>query len=203
MNTPQPETNTRVTRRKRLLRWSLSALAVVVIAVGAFVWWFFRGDAPDAVSIGDAAAQVAGSGRAMPPRRWWRRPRRPPRRRRTSLLPRPRPPKRSPERGRSTPRSASSATRTRRGRSSGSASTRSSRDRLDHGGRPHPRDHRHSRHRRHNRHGGDHRGRHDGDHHQREPARRQGPERPRHRPVPDRHVRPHRADRARRCRRVR
>jgi polyisoprenoid-binding protein YceI len=58
MKTPQPETNTRVTRRKRILRWSLSALAVVLIAVGAFVWWFFRGDAPDAVSIGDAAAQV-------------------------------------------------------------------------------------------------------------------------------------------------
>ena len=58
MNTPQPETNTRAKRRKRLLRWSLSALAVVIIAVGAFVWWFFRGDAPDAVSIGDAAAQV-------------------------------------------------------------------------------------------------------------------------------------------------
>ncbi len=58
MNTPQPETNTRVTRRKRILRWSLSALAVVLIAVGAFVWWFFRGDAPNAVSIGDAAAQV-------------------------------------------------------------------------------------------------------------------------------------------------
>jgi polyisoprenoid-binding protein YceI len=36
----------------------LSALAVLVIGVGALVWWFFRGDAPDAVSIGDAAAQV-------------------------------------------------------------------------------------------------------------------------------------------------
>ncbi len=58
MNTPQPESTSRATRRKRVLKWSLSALAVVIIAVGAFVWWFFRGHAPDAVSIGDAAAQV-------------------------------------------------------------------------------------------------------------------------------------------------
>lgn len=58
MITPQPESTSRATRRKRVLKWSLSALAVVIIAVGAFIWWFFRGDAPDAVSIGDAAAQV-------------------------------------------------------------------------------------------------------------------------------------------------
>ncbi len=31
---------------------------MAVIAVGLFLWWFFRGDAPDAVSIDDAAAQV-------------------------------------------------------------------------------------------------------------------------------------------------
>ncbi len=58
MNTPQPEADNRAKRRKRLVRWSLGAFAVVIIAVGAFVWWFFRDDAPDAVSIGDAAAQV-------------------------------------------------------------------------------------------------------------------------------------------------
>ena len=58
MITPQPESTSHATRRKRVLKWSLSALAVVIIAVGAFIWWFFRGDAPDAVSIGDAAAQV-------------------------------------------------------------------------------------------------------------------------------------------------
>lgn len=44
--------------RKRPMRWALSVVAVVVIAAGAFVWWFFRGDAPDAVSIGDAVSQV-------------------------------------------------------------------------------------------------------------------------------------------------
>jgi polyisoprenoid-binding protein YceI len=42
----------------------LSALAVVVIACAAFVWWFFRDDAPDSVSIEAAAAQVATSAAA-------------------------------------------------------------------------------------------------------------------------------------------
>jgi polyisoprenoid-binding protein YceI len=60
VNTPSAGTDNRArrTRRRRLLRWSLSAVAVIVIAIGAFVWWFFRGDAPDAVSIGNAVAQV-------------------------------------------------------------------------------------------------------------------------------------------------
>jgi polyisoprenoid-binding protein YceI len=58
MNTPQPEPTARAKRHKPVLKWSLSLVAVVIIAVGAFVWSFFRGDAPDAVSIGDAAAQV-------------------------------------------------------------------------------------------------------------------------------------------------
>ena len=61
MNSPTPTSITNRaprSRRHRLLRWSLAAVAVVFIAVGAFVWWFFRGDAPDAVSIGNAVAQV-------------------------------------------------------------------------------------------------------------------------------------------------
>jgi polyisoprenoid-binding protein YceI len=60
VNTPPTDSDDRIrrTRRRRLLRWSLGALAVIVIASGAFVWWFFRGDAPDAVSIGNAVAQV-------------------------------------------------------------------------------------------------------------------------------------------------
>ena len=61
MNTP-PTSTSPSNRRKRLLKWSLSGLAVVIIAAGAFAWWFFRGDAPDAVSIGDAAAQVQAAG---------------------------------------------------------------------------------------------------------------------------------------------
>ena len=59
VETTTPDTNKPNPRRKRLLRWSLAALAVVVIAVGAFLCWFFRDDAPDAVSIGDAVAQVS------------------------------------------------------------------------------------------------------------------------------------------------
>jgi polyisoprenoid-binding protein YceI len=54
----EPVTRAHRPRRRRWLRWSLCCLAVVVIAAGAFVWWFFRGDAPDAVSIGNAVAQV-------------------------------------------------------------------------------------------------------------------------------------------------
>jgi polyisoprenoid-binding protein YceI len=37
---------------------ALGAFAIVVVALGAFVWWFFRDDAPESVSIGAAAAQV-------------------------------------------------------------------------------------------------------------------------------------------------
>ena len=40
----------------------MSALVVIAICTGAFVWRFFRGDALDAVSIGDAAAQVQDAG---------------------------------------------------------------------------------------------------------------------------------------------
>jgi polyisoprenoid-binding protein YceI len=63
VNTPSTDSDNRArrTHRRRLLRWSLSALAVIVVAAGAFVWWFFRGDAPDAVSIGNAVAQVEGT----------------------------------------------------------------------------------------------------------------------------------------------
>ena len=67
MNTPPTEPPS-TPGTERLLKWALSALAVVIIAVGAFVWWFFRDDAPDAVSIGDAAAQVAGAPTPWPPR---------------------------------------------------------------------------------------------------------------------------------------
>jgi polyisoprenoid-binding protein YceI len=62
VNTPTPESTSPSRRRRRLLKWSLSALVVIAIFTGAFVWWFFRGDAPDAVSIGDAAAQVQDAG---------------------------------------------------------------------------------------------------------------------------------------------
>jgi polyisoprenoid-binding protein YceI len=62
VNTSSPTERTDPTEpgnpRRRRWRWALSALAVVVIALGAFVWWFFRDDAPDSVSIGAAAAQV-------------------------------------------------------------------------------------------------------------------------------------------------
>jgi polyisoprenoid-binding protein YceI len=45
-------------RKKRRLRIA-AAIAVLVIAAGAaLVWWYLRDDAPDAVSITDAAAQV-------------------------------------------------------------------------------------------------------------------------------------------------
>jgi polyisoprenoid-binding protein YceI len=62
VNTSSPTERTDPTEpgkpRRHRWRWALSALAVVVIALGAFVWWFFRDDAPDSVSIGAAAAQV-------------------------------------------------------------------------------------------------------------------------------------------------
>ena len=58
MDTPSTDPPSNPKRRRRVLTWALGALAVVVIAVGGFLWWFFRDDAPDAVSIADAAAQV-------------------------------------------------------------------------------------------------------------------------------------------------
>lgn len=56
MNTNPPEEHGN--RRKRLLLWGGAAVVVVIALVGAFLWWFFRDDAPDEVSIDDAAAQV-------------------------------------------------------------------------------------------------------------------------------------------------
>ena len=56
MDTTPPPANRPA--RRRTWKWALGALAVVVIGVGAFIWWFFRDDAPDAVSLNDAAAQV-------------------------------------------------------------------------------------------------------------------------------------------------
>ncbi len=54
-NTPTPAGKNRRKRRLKIL----AAVAVLLIAAGAaFVWWFLRDDAPDEVSIGDAAAQV-------------------------------------------------------------------------------------------------------------------------------------------------
>ena len=58
MNTPPTGTPSTPRHRRRLLKWGLSAVVVVLVAAGAFIWWFFRDDAPDAVSIGDAVAQV-------------------------------------------------------------------------------------------------------------------------------------------------
>ena len=58
MNTPPTGTPSTPRHRSRLLKWGLSAVVVVLVAAGAFIWWFFRDDAPDAVSIGDAVAQV-------------------------------------------------------------------------------------------------------------------------------------------------
>lgn len=46
-------------RRRRVLVWTVAAVAVLVIAFGAFAIWFLRDDAPDEVTIGDASAQVA------------------------------------------------------------------------------------------------------------------------------------------------
>jgi hypothetical protein len=42
-----------------VLIWTAAVLAAAVIAFGGFAIWFLRDDAPDEVSIGDAAAQVA------------------------------------------------------------------------------------------------------------------------------------------------
>jgi polyisoprenoid-binding protein YceI len=65
VNTPAPTERTDPTEpgkpRRRRWRWTVSALAVVVIGIGAFLWWFFRDDAPDSVSLGAAAAQVQGA----------------------------------------------------------------------------------------------------------------------------------------------
>ncbi len=62
MNTSSPTEHTDPVEpskpRSHRWRWAVSALAVVVIGIGAFLWWFFRDDAPDSVSLGAAAAQV-------------------------------------------------------------------------------------------------------------------------------------------------
>ena len=58
MNTPPTGTPSTPRPRRRLLKWGLGAVVVVLVAAGAFIWWFLRDDAPDAVSIGDAVAQV-------------------------------------------------------------------------------------------------------------------------------------------------
>jgi polyisoprenoid-binding protein YceI len=51
-------------RRKRILIGVGVGVLVVMALAGAFLWWFFRDDAPSAVSIEDAAAQVDDAGTA-------------------------------------------------------------------------------------------------------------------------------------------
>ncbi len=48
-------------RRRRILVGVGVVVAVLLIAGGAFAWWFLRDDAPDEVSIDAAAAQVGGA----------------------------------------------------------------------------------------------------------------------------------------------
>lgn len=52
---------TRPDRRRRLLKWGLATFVVVALAIGGFIWWFFRDDAPDEVTIEDAVSQVDGT----------------------------------------------------------------------------------------------------------------------------------------------
>ena len=123
MNKPTPE-STSPSSRRRLLKWSLSALVVIAICTGAFVWWFFRGDAPDAVEY--RQCRGAGAGRRVVDDR----------RRGDDRLADGGTAEQPAAEDSATNgvagtwsvdavRSGSSATRTRRGRSSGSGSTRS------------------------------------------------------------------------------
>lgn len=45
-------------KRRTVVIAAIAAVVVVAIAFAGFAWWFLRDDAPDRVSIGDAAAQV-------------------------------------------------------------------------------------------------------------------------------------------------
>src|SRR5262245_40488005 len=54
---PERSTSPQPVRRRRW-RWLIAGALLILALGGAFVWWFLRDDAPDAVDIGDAAAQV-------------------------------------------------------------------------------------------------------------------------------------------------
>lgn len=47
------------TRSRRLVRAALAVTVAVLVLFGAFVWWFFRDDAPNEVDIAEAASQVS------------------------------------------------------------------------------------------------------------------------------------------------
>ncbi|MEO1061149.1 MAG: YceI family protein [Actinomycetota bacterium] len=62
---PAPTPNPTNPRRRRLMIGG-GVLAVLVIAVGAGLWWFFRDDAPAEVDLATAVEQVAPEGDAAP-----------------------------------------------------------------------------------------------------------------------------------------
>lgn len=45
--------------RRRLLRWGLGALAVLVAVAAAGIWWFLRDDSPPEVELGSAVASLS------------------------------------------------------------------------------------------------------------------------------------------------